>query len=350
MLTNPRNIQIIRVTRRSLAFTLALLIMLALAPIQAGADETGVVTASELFIRAEPSTESDKLRTLQEGWKVTILGSEGDWYRIQYGEVVGYSASKYISKSSSGNSSSGSSSSSSSSSSSGKTTIASLGSAPSACKPGDKNNSVLKIQQALTILGYYSGNQTGNYGDLTEQAVRDFQKAKGLSVDGVAGKGTIKVMFGADPGKSTSSSSSSSSSSSGTTERLDWFNGGKSAIPKDAVFQIKDVRSGRTFKARRWSGGNHLDAEPYTSSDTATLKKCYGGKFSWARRPVLVKYNGHIYAGSMNGMPHGSDDTISNNDFDGVFCIHFYQSKTHGSDKVDDDHQACVSEAMKASW
>lgn len=313
----------------------AVLILGILMPQSASAEQTGTVTASELFIRKSPSTDAEKLRTLEEGWQVSILSTDGDWYKVRYGEVEGYSSKKYISTSGS----SGKSSSSDSSK-----TIASLGSAPSACKPGDKNDSVLKIQKALSILGYYDGNQTGNYGDLTEQAVKDFQKAKGLSVDGIAGKGTIKAIFGTN-----ASSSSSSSSKKLETEKLDWFNGGDSVIPKNAKFEVKDVRSGRTFTARRWSGANHLDAEPLSKDDAAVIKKNYGGSFGWSRRPILVKYNGHVYAASMTSMPHGTQ-TISGNDFEGHFCIHFYKSRTHETDRVDEEHQAAVSEAMKASW
>ena len=50
----------------------------------------------------------------------------------------------------------------------------------------------------------------------------------------------------------------------------------------------------------------------------------------------------------MNGMPHGTT-TISNN-FDGHFCIHFKNSKTHGTDKVDSEHQNCVNKAANATW
>ena len=78
------------------------------------------------------------------------------------------------------------------------------------------------------------------------------------------------------------------------------------------------------------------------------MKSIYG-HWSWKRRPVLVKYNGHVYAASMNGMPHGTQ-TISGNNFDGHFCIHFYGSKTHGSKKVDAMHQNCEAEALKHSW
>ncbi|MEG0997240.1 MAG: hypothetical protein RSH26_09780 [Clostridia bacterium] len=98
----------------------------------------------------------------------------------------------------------------------------------------------------------------------------------------------------------------------------------------------------------RWSGINHLDAEPRTSEDTATLKSIYGGDWSWNRRPILILYNGHVYAASMNGMPHGTT-TISNG-FEGHFCIHFKNSMTHGTKKIDSDHQSAVTAASRAAW
>ena len=106
---------------------------------------------------------------------------------------------------------------------------------------------------------------------------------------------------------------------------------------------------GKTFEVVRWSGYNHIDAAPRTAEDTATMKSIYGGEWSWNRRAILILYNGHVYAASMNGMPHGTT-TISSNDFDGHFCIHFKNSKTHESDKVDPDHQAAVTTASKATW
>lgn len=303
------------------------------------ADQTGKVTATSLNIRKSASADADKLRSVSEGTKLTILDTEGSWYKVRFGKVVGYVAKKYVSV--------GDSASSSSSSSKSKATIASLGSAPKASKPGDSNSHVKKLQQALMITGYYNGNVSGNYGDLTEKAVKAYQKAKGLSADGIAGNGTIKALFGSN---AAGSSSSSGSSDKVKTEKLDWYKDKvTNVIPKNAVFTIKDVRSGRTFEARRWSGGDHMDAEPYKKADTETLKKCYGGTFSWNRRPILIKYNGHVYAASMNGMPHGNS-TIDNNGFDGVFCIHFYKSKTHETNRVDAAHQACVKEAANATW
>jgi peptidoglycan hydrolase-like protein with peptidoglycan-binding domain len=301
------------------------------------AEQTGKVTATQLNIRKSASSNAEKLRSVKKGTSLTILGTEGGWYKVRFGKVVGYVAKEYVSVSGKASSSSGAKSGS---------TVASLGSAPKASKPGDTNNSVKKLQEALTITGYYNGKISGNYGDLTEKAVRSFQKAKGLAVDGIAGNGTIKALFGSS---AAGSSSGASAGSTAKTEKPNWFTTGKNLIPKNAVFTIKDVRSGRTFQARRWSGGNHIDAEPYSKSDTDMMKKCYGGSWSWARRPVLIKYNGHVYAASMNGMPHGNP-TIKNNGFGGVFCVHFYMSKTHETNRVDPLHQACIKEAAKATW
>ncbi len=228
-----------------------------------------------------------------------------------------------------------------------------IGEMPSASKPGDSGTKVTKLQQALTLLGYFSGTIDGDYGAKTEDAVKKFQKNRGMKQDGVAGASTLRVMFsGTSAAKdSVSSSSPSSSKESGKkTELLDWYaDHVSSVIPKNAKFTIKDIRTGKTFTAVRWSGGSHIDAEPTTSADTKIMKSVYGGSWSWDRRAILVQYNGHVYAASMNGMPHGNS-TIHSNDFAGVFCIHFKNSKTHGSDKVDPDHQKAVTTASKATW
>ena len=169
-----------------------------------------------------------------------------------------------------------------------------------------------------------------------------------MKADGIAGSGTIRVLFGTS--ESSKKSTSSSTTKKYKTEVLSWFDDGVTrVIPKNATFTIKDVYTGKTFKARRWSGSNHIDAEPLTASDSATMKKIYGGSWSWRRRPILILYNGHVYAASMNGMPHGTQ-TIKNNNFEGHFCIHFKNSKTHETKRVDPDHQNAVNIASKYSW
>ena len=207
-------------------------------------------------------------------------------------------------------------------------------------RKGATGTAVKTLQTNLKKLGFYTAYVDGSFGATTESAVKAFQRKYGLTADGVAGSATLKKI---------ESAVASASSGKITTERLDWFNGGKYVIPNGAVFQIKDVSTGLIFSARRQSGGNHMDAEPLTAEDTAILKKINGGTFSWRRRAVLVKYNGHVYAASIYSEPHGTN-TILDNNFDGQFCLHFYGSKTHGTDRVDADHQKCVEQAMKATW
>ena len=55
---------------------------------------------------------------------------------------------------------------------------------------------VAQLQEALIQLGYLTGKADGNYGTSTVNAVKEFQKANGLTADGTAGKETQKVLYG----------------------------------------------------------------------------------------------------------------------------------------------------------
>ena len=50
---------------------------------------------------------------------------------------------------------------------------------------------------------------------------------------------------------------------------------------------------------------------------------------------------------TINTMPHG-DQTITNNGYDGQFCLHMLDSKTHGSDSVNSEHQKAIR--MAYNW
>lgn len=107
---------------------------------------------------------------------------------------------------------------------------------------------------------------------------------------------------------------------------------------------ITDVDTGSSFQVQRRGGSLHADVQPLTKTDTATMKKIYGGSWSWNRRAIIVSVGGKRLAASMNGMPHGSG-AIKDNNFPGHFCIHFQNSQTHGTKQVDPDHQAAVKKA-----
>lgn len=50
------------------------------------------------------------------------------------------------------------------------------------------------VQQKLKDLGYYSGNIDGILGAKSVQAIKNFQRDYGLTVDGIVGKNTLKAL------------------------------------------------------------------------------------------------------------------------------------------------------------
>lgn len=59
---------------------------------------------------------------------------------------------------------------------------------------GSSGTQVKYLQQALQGLGFEVGTVDGHYGSKTESAIRAFQQAYGLSVDGSAGKMTMTIL------------------------------------------------------------------------------------------------------------------------------------------------------------
>jgi peptidoglycan hydrolase-like protein with peptidoglycan-binding domain len=74
---------------------------------------------------------------------------------------------------------------------------------------GDRSESVRELQVELKEKGYLSCTATGYYGTLTQAAVMQFQKDKGLKVDGKAGPMTKGALFGSGDIKVTKEPSTS---------------------------------------------------------------------------------------------------------------------------------------------
>jgi peptidoglycan hydrolase-like protein with peptidoglycan-binding domain len=61
-------------------------------------------------------------------------------------------------------------------------------------KKGSRGSEVQILQRKLTSLGYSTKGVDGIFGANTDQAVRQFQKARHLAVDGVVGPATKKAL------------------------------------------------------------------------------------------------------------------------------------------------------------
>jgi len=224
---------------------------------------------------------------------------------------------------------------------------------PGTFRQGDEGDEVKALQKTLKDRKYYSGPLNGRFGPLTEEAVIKFQKANGLEADGVVGRATLELLNA--PPKNTGSSSGSGSSGSGGSgtarvapngvELIDWKDV-INIIGIGRTAQVYDVRSGAVYNVKSFSNGRHADVEPVTVEDTETLKRTFGGTWSWTPRPVWVTVNGRTIAGAINGMPHGGG-VNHNNGMDGQICLHFKGSATHNNNH---SYTQTLQDAVNEAW
>ena len=59
---------------------------------------------------------------------------------------------------------------------------------------GSQGQAVVNVQAALKRLGYFEGKTDGDYGEYTENAVKEFQRQNGLTPDGVVGPSTLSKL------------------------------------------------------------------------------------------------------------------------------------------------------------
>lgn len=84
-----------------------------------------------------------------------------------------------------------------------------LSCAEAAYHQGDQGQDIASIQGQLNALGYNVGNVDGDFGDATANAIGNFQRDRGLDVDGVIGADTYRALMGREIAVSRDGSSSS---------------------------------------------------------------------------------------------------------------------------------------------
>ena len=126
--------------------------------------------------------------------------------------------------------------------------------------------------------------------------------------------------------------------------KMDWFNGGSEVLETDGYGVIYDIDTGISVRIRRMWGHNHADVEPATAEDARRLLEIAGGQFSWDSHAVILIANGQYVAAAINTMPHGQQ-TLTDNRYDGQFCLHTTNSITHGSGRVNKEHAKAIERA-----
>ncbi len=238
-------------------------------------------------------------------------------------------------------------------------------------KRGDQGKEVKELQASLRDMGYFKYHKlTGYYGRITENAVKQFQRDNGIKVSGTVGTTTNKALVKSSQevttGNRVATMSSNIENAPKLVGSLDWFKQVRALWSRGVIAEITDIDTGKTFQVKRTYGTNHADVEPLTLEDTKIIKEIWGG-FSWKRRAVVVRFENCTLAGSMSAMPHaGIDkkpanailnkrsggygrgynlDSVKNNGADGVMDLHFKNSRTHGTNKVQKSMQDMVMKA-----
>lgn len=204
-----------------------------------------------------------------------------DWqasHGLEVDGIVGPKTAGSLNGSSSSSSSSNSSSSSSSSSSGSSTRLT----GDPMLRKGDKGSLVSTLQGLLNGYGA-SLAVDGDFGSKTDQAVRGFQSANGLEVDGVVGPKTAAKLY--DNGAKDVSSGSTSSSESGGS----YAGNGAYDDMRDAV--LAAARS-------------HLGAPYYWGADGPSMFDCSGFVLYVLRQDTgLINWGDDTAAGIKSRLP-----------------------------------------------
>ena len=178
-----------------------------------------------------------------------------------------------------------------------------------------RGESVRELQDILNILGFLDEGSDGVFGDRTRQAVIAFQKANGLTVDGIVGADTWSLLeaemarprletyivnqgdtlydlarlLGVSVDELAAINNISnpalirvgqellipvtgiaSRGKPGAAEMLHWDTANR-IFKVGSIVTVIDVRTGLTFRVRRRGGSLHADVEPYTKEDLSLI-------------------------------------------------------------------------------
>ena len=111
---------------------------------------------------------------------------------------------------------------------------------------------------------------------------------------------------------------------------------------------VYDYTNGISWQVHMFSFGNHAEAEPLTTADTAKMYQACGTK-NWTPHPVwVILSNGQVYLATTHSVPHGCQH-ITDNGFAGHMCIHFPRTNSQVTSigSYATSHQKAVDKAWK---
>ena len=224
-------------------------------------------------------------------------------------------------------------------------------------KKDDYGTNVVLIQQRLVDLGYLNFRTTGTFGDMTKDAVQSFQRRNEITPrSGEIDEVTYQALFSKNIVRVSSSPvvprvAGPRLVNPTTFGELTPWSQVKGEFAVGATVNITDLYTGYTFAVKRTGGESHAKVQAVSVEDHANYVKCFGGSYTWEKRPVLVVLGGKTYAASLFGMPNEAS-TLSPNKSEmmpGSTELYFFESTSDIGGIEDVEHTTNVYTASSAA-
>lgn len=226
-------------------------------------------------------------------------------------------------------------------------------------RKGATGDDVLMLQSKLKELGYYTGEVHGTYDSATVTAVKAFQKNNNTGVDGVAGAATLRILYERDPVRADEAPKPVPTVAPGvgemqgpnpsSVELAHWFDDVKQNYKNGQKLTVYDPSTGLGWKLKIYAMGRHADCEPLTAEDTAIMYKAFGNQNTWTPKPVYVNMpDGRWILATTHNVAHLTG-SISDNDFDGHLCVHFYRDMEE-CQQNDPNYGVTNQKAIRDAW
>ncbi len=219
------------------------------------------------------------------------------------------------------------------------TVLHSKSAAPNGLVLGESGDTVKRVQELLARYGYMSSsNCTGYFGEITEAAVKAFQKKNGLSADGNVGMKTMAKLTdgnsavragGGSAGSTGSSGNSGSTGSTGSTGSSGNKGGSSSSVNTgsasvSALLKVAKSKLGKPYVLGA-KGPNSFDCSGYVywCLNQIGIKQSYITSYGWRtvgkyqkitsfssiKAGDIIVVKGHVGIAAGNGMVYDASSS-----------------------------------------
>ena len=215
------------------------------------------------------------------------------------------------------------------------------------------------LQKALISMDYLKSSADGKFGDRTKEAVTAFQRANGLTADGLAGKKTLKAMekamaSGHKATKATAVTEEAETEKvtppdKDSIQLLHWYNEVEPRLRYNQTLTVYDPSTKLSWNLVVSSMNRRCDCEPKTSLDTQRMMAAFNGKCTWNQKGVYVKLPDGRWTVAATCSMSQRKGSIKDNDFEGKVSVHFLRDLDE-CEKTDPDYGLSNQRTIRSLW